>query len=56
MDDTVLGLLIYFIPIVIAMLRRHPHFIAIAVVNLFYGWTIIGWFGALAWAISSKEE
>jgi Superinfection immunity protein len=43
-----LGLL--FLPSLIAMRHRHPHLPAIFLVNLFLGWTFIGWAAALIWA------
>jgi len=30
--------------------RAHPDWIAISLVNLFLGWTVVGWLVALAWA------
>jgi hypothetical protein len=44
---------LYFLPIITAVLRSHPDSGAIFVVNLFLGWTIIGWVIALAWAFTS---
>jgi hypothetical protein len=46
----ILLLLAYWLPSVVASLRKHPDSIAITVVNLFTGWTLIGWVIALAWA------
>ena len=43
-------LFVYFIPTIVAANRQHRNLAAIAVVNLFAGWTLIGWVGALAWA------
>jgi hypothetical protein len=42
---------IYFIPSVIANNRKHRQFTAIFILNLFFGWTLIGWVGALIWAV-----
>ena len=41
--------MVYFAPVLIA--RGHPHRAAIFVVNLFFGWTLMGWVGWLAWAL-----
>ena len=39
----------YFIPSIVG--RKKKDSTAIIVVNLFLGWTVIGWIVALAWAI-----
>ncbi len=41
---------IYFYPSILAYQRENRYRKPIAVVNLFFGWTVIGWAGALAWA------
>lgn len=41
----------YFVPTVVAVRRRHPQIVAIVVLNLFLGWTFLGWLGALIWAL-----
>jgi hypothetical protein len=43
-------LLAYWLPAVTASLRKHPDSISITLINLFFGWTLIGWVWALAWA------
>ena len=45
-----LVLLVYFVPIIVASNRKHPHAAGIAVINIFLGWTLVGWVAALAWA------
>ena len=40
----------YFLPMIVAKTRQHNNYAAISVVNLFLGWTFIGWVVALAWA------
>jgi hypothetical protein len=50
--ETLLGLLlIYFVPALVARKCNHPHLHSIVVVNVFLGWTVIGWVVALAWAV-----
>lgn len=44
----------YFLPTIIAIGRRKANVMAIALVNVFFGWTIIGWFVALVWAASRQ--
>jgi hypothetical protein len=48
-----LALLVYFMPTFIAHRRAHPRKIPILLVNLFLGWTGIGWIAALIWALRS---
>ena len=49
-------LIIYFIPAMIAEHREHRNKRAILVVNFFFGWTLLGWVGALVWAIYKEKE
>lgn len=46
----VLGLL-YLIPTVIAVYRGHDHVGPIAAINILLGWSLLGWVGALVWAL-----
>lgn len=50
-----IAILIYFLPALIAN-RRHPHATAIAIVNLFLGWTFIGWVACLVWAFINVDQ
>lgn len=43
----------YFIPMVIAIARRHRNVAPITIVNVFFGWSVLGWFIALIWAFTS---
>jgi hypothetical protein len=45
-------LIAYFIPFFIATGRKHRFNIAIGLINLLLGWTVIGWFAALIWAVN----
>jgi hypothetical protein len=47
--------LIYLYPTIIAMRRSHKREVSIAVVNIFLGWTVIGWGTALIWALNEKK-
>lgn len=42
----------YLLPTMIAVLRRHPYRESIAVLNIFLGWTLLGWVGAMVWAVA----
>ena len=44
------GFLMYFLPSVIALARSKRDLLAIFLLNLFLGWTFIGWIVALVWA------
>jgi hypothetical protein len=47
---------LHFAPTFIAVSRKHPRRIAIFVINLLFGWTILGWIVALVWALSPPRE
>lgn len=51
-----LSALFYFIPWFIALARQHNNVVAIFFLNLFLGWTLIGWVGALVWACVRTQE
>jgi hypothetical protein len=48
------GLAIYFIPSFIAFSRRKRNRGAILALNLLTGWSLIGWVGALVWALAHE--
>jgi hypothetical protein len=52
----VLTLLIYFIPTLVSGARGCKAHGGIVVVNIFLGWTFIGWVVALAWAASGEPR
>jgi len=43
--------LLYFIPTFIVLCNKHSNAIAIFCLNLFLGWTVVGWFVCLIWAV-----
>jgi hypothetical protein len=45
----------YFIPTAIAAARRHPNLAGLFAVNLFLGWTFLGFVGAVVWALQSPN-
>lgn len=51
-----IGLWIYFLPSWIAEIKQNPYSTAIFVINLLFGWSIIGWFIALVWSFSSGRR
>lgn len=42
---------IYFLPTYIARKRHHNNTAAIFILNLFLGWSLVGWVIALVWAL-----
>lgn len=47
--------LLYMLPTIEAKLRGHTNIASIALVNLFLGWSLIGWVIALVWAFKKPE-
>lgn len=50
----IFAIIAYFAPTLIAMIRRVPNGGSVLVIDLFLGWTVIGWIVALAMAVRSK--
>jgi len=44
---------VYFLPTLIALLRKKSNTLAIAALNLLLGWSVIGWVVSLVWSLSS---
>lgn len=40
----------YFLPTIVARAQRNHQVVAIFVLNLLLGWTVVGWIVALVWA------
>jgi hypothetical protein len=49
-----LGLPLYFVPSIVG--RKSPSFTSIFLLNLFTGWTMIGWIGSLIWALKTMNR
>ncbi len=43
-------ILLYFVPSILARINRKREFGKIFLVNLFFGWTVVGWLVAIFWA------
>lgn len=41
---------VYFLPLIVAVTRNKRNMLAISMLNLFAGWTLLGWLAALIWA------
>ena len=49
----VFGFFGYFLPALVALMRKHRQTTAIMALNLLLGWTFIGWVAALIWALTN---
>lgn len=49
-------LAIYLIPAIIGFIRKKDNKMAILLLNLFLGWSLIGWVIALVWAVSKDKQ
>lgn len=59
LEDIYLALLvlwIYMFPAFISEQRKHHQHLAITVLNLVLGWTVLGWAIALVWACTNVEQ
>jgi hypothetical protein len=50
------GIALYFLPSIVARSRRVQSPNGIIVLNVFLGWTGVGWLGALVWACAAETE
>lgn len=48
-------LMVYFAPTALAVARGHHNEAPIFLLNLFLGWTFLGWVAALIWAVTATE-
>lgn len=51
----ILALVLYMLPTIVAIGRQQSNMNAIGVLNLFLGWTFIGWVVALVWAMTKSK-
>ena len=47
---------IYMLPTLIAFGREHRRRMDVTVVNILFGWTLIGWLLAIVWALRNPTE
>ena len=47
---------LYLLPTYEAWKRDHRNLTALGALNLFLGWTLVGWVGALVWALSRGTD
>lgn len=60
-DNTLLGVMVvlvvlYFVPAIIGVLRGVRNLGSVFVINLFLGWTLIGWVAALAMSVRTVDR
>jgi hypothetical protein len=48
-----MGFAMYFLPSIVAIVRNKRDTTAILLLNLFLGWSVIGWIVALVWAVKT---
>lgn len=47
---------LYFLPAIIGEARKHNDKNAITALNLFFGWTLLGWFVCLIWSLTGNVK
>lgn len=52
----IIGIILYFVPTAIALMRGHRQALAIGALNLFLGWTLLGWVGSLVWSLMNSDD
>ena len=52
----VLGGAMYFTPSIVGTYRGHKSIAGIVILNLFLGWTLIGWVAALIWSATGEIQ
>ncbi len=50
------SLILYFVPIIVAYVRKHNNILAISLLNVILGWTFAGWLAALLWSLNSDTK
>ena len=51
MSLPLLATFVYFLPTAAAITIGNPEFRSIFILNLFFGWTVVGWIVALVWTV-----
>ena len=49
-------IVLYFVPTVIAIRRKSDNITGIALLNIFLGWSTLGWLAAFFWALLSDPR
>ena len=56
MHCLIFGVGLYFLPAIIAAVRHTHNAAGILLLNLFLGWTLLGWVAALVWSAMPIKE
>lgn len=51
-----IGAILYFVPTIIGLIRRVRNIGSIVVINIFLGWTLVGWVVALAMSMRTVDR
>ena len=54
--SVIIGLPLYFLPTIIANSNNKKQKLAIFLLNLLLGWTVLGWIGALIWSVVKEDN
>jgi len=52
----IVSFVFYFLPSMIAVARNHRNALPIFILNLFLGWTFLGWIIALVWCFTAQDK
>ena len=50
------SLAVYFVPTIVAIVRHAQNVLGIVLLNIFGGWTLVGWIIALVWSIRDERQ
>lgn len=53
---SIVGLALYFLPTIIAVVRKVRNLGSVVVINFFLGWTLIGWVVALSMSMRTVDR
>lgn len=56
MIELLIALILYMLPTLIAFARDIPHRFLINVLNIVFGWTLIGWIICFLWSLMEHTE
>ena len=48
--------IMYWLPTIVAIARQAHSALGIFLLNLFLGWTVVGWFVALIWSLAADNR
>lgn len=53
---SIIGLIVYFVPSIVAFKRNVASRWGIFFINLFFGWTLLIWVVSLIWACEGRKQ